>query len=348
MMPTVSKLTYPLVACAALLCGCQQDEIQHYRVPKPPAPVAKTAGGAGEQRMLAAILPRGEKSWFVKLVGPPDVVAAHAQAFERFIRSLRFTKDAAKPLAWTVPEGWREEPGQGEFRYATLRVAPELEATVSSAGGSLLDNVNRWRGQIGLKPVGDAELAKLAKAVPAEGIEAKLFDMTGTGGNDTMKMPPFARAKAPRVPPQARPGIKYQTPEGWTAAAKPGAMSVATLQVSAGGQTADVTVTPLSGDAGGLLNNVNRWRGQVGLNPVDEPQLAKEMQKLDVAGTTAPYFDLSGPRGQRILIAVVPRGDTTWFIKMTGPTELVGKQKAAFEAFIRSLRFEAGPGANDG
>ena len=38
-------------------------------------------------------------------------------------------------------------------------------------------------------------------------------------------------------------------------------------------------------------------------------------------------------------------GGRSWFVKLRGPAELVGSQQAAFEAFVRSLRFGAAPGA---
>jgi hypothetical protein len=35
-------------------------------------------------------------------------------------------------------------------------------------------------------------------------------------------------------------------------------------------------------------------------------------------------------------------GGQSWFVKLTGPADLVGQQQSAFEAFVKSLRFEAG------
>ena len=36
----------------------------------------------------------------------------------------------------------------------------------------------------------------------------------------------------------------------------------------------------------------------------------------------------------------VPQGGQTWFLKMKGPAELVGRQQGNFEAFAKSVRFE--------
>src|SRR5262249_21975992 len=158
--------------------------------------------------------------------------------------------------------------------------------------------------------------------------------------------PPFASGGMPlaagaRLPP-GHPGLNYTTPDGWTKAANT-QFSVLTFRVQEGGRTAEVTVSPLGGPAGGLLANVNRWRGQLGMPPATEADLAKEVRQLTVAGAPAPYVDLGGPEaagGQRILAVAAAHGGQTWFIKMKGPADVVGKQKAAFEAFAASVKFE--------
>lgn len=43
-----------------------------------------------EQRILGAISVRDGTTWFYKLTGPPDLVAGQREAFERFVRSIRF------------------------------------------------------------------------------------------------------------------------------------------------------------------------------------------------------------------------------------------------------------------
>src|SRR5262249_34686987 len=103
------------------------------------------------------------------------------------------------------------------------------------------------------------------------------------------------------------------------------------------------------GLGGGPLANVNRWRRQLGLEPIDDDaQLQKEMRQLDAADGKASYVDLLGrdPTGpKRLLGAWLVHGGRTWFIKMMGSPELVGKQRAAFEAFVQSIRFTDGGGA---
>jgi hypothetical protein len=114
---------------------------------------------------------------------------------------------------------------------------------------------------------------------------------------------------------------------------------MAVFEAGEGDHIAVVTITPAGGS---LADNVNRWRTQVGLSPVSDEQIAKDCGPIDVDQLRGRYVDLTGPEaagGLRILAVLVKRGDTTWFFKMRGPADAVGRQKAAFEAFIGSVRF---------
>ena len=53
-----------------------------------------------------------------------------------------------------------------------------VSAFPGAAGGWLL-NLNRWRGQLGLKPVGQAEAEKLVASLDVMGGKAMLVDMNG-------------------------------------------------------------------------------------------------------------------------------------------------------------------------
>ena len=83
----------------------------------------------------------------------------------------------------------------------------------------------------------------------------------------------------------------------------------------------------------------------VGLEPGSEEQIKKDLQSIEAAGGKRPYVDIAGPSGKRILAVVIETPRQTWFVKMMGPTALVGKQKPAFEALVRSLKFDGDRGA---
>ena len=313
-----------IMLTAAMLAGCQHDEIRTYKVEKPE-----------QTRLLGAILPHGDSTWFFKALGPATIVAAHEAEFTTFLKSLRFSGPDDKPLGWTLPDGWTLEKGNGPSRYATIRIGPKdaLELTVTRLGregqaADVLANVNRWRNQLALPPVTEEELAKTTTKLEVSSETITVVDLTGAGSGKTGVNPPFASGE--RMPPavvkEPKSDLTYRTPESWKQAPGDG-ISKASFEIRDGQRRAKVTITPLPGGAGGLEQNV--------------------IHEIPVDGKPGHYVDLTGA-SRRILAVIVPRGETTWFVKMDGSVDLVGKQKANFEAFVRSLRFDGGPGGKDG
>jgi hypothetical protein len=321
-----------------ILPGCQKDEIEHYAVAKEKP----------ELRMLGAIIPHGNRTWFIKLRGPAYVIDDYQDEFHGFLRSIRFTEDAKKPIAWKVPEGWTEEGGRG-MRYATLRLGPKdapQELTVIPLGkeaSSVLANINRWRGELGLREVAATDLPKITSQVKLGRVKATIVDMKGPGARNNGMQTPRMRQ------PPSRPSVDYRTPKEWKKLKDPGQLRLAAFQVEEGDNVAEVGVAAFPGRAGGLLLNVNRWRRQVDLGPVaTADQLRKDLREMQVAGEPAVYLDLIGPAGgngrKRILGVMTVQDDYSWFFTMKGPADLVEQQKPAFEAFLKSVRFDRAKG----
>jgi hypothetical protein len=320
---------------AMLIVGCQSDEIRSYRVPRPEAKPAT--------RLLAVIIPHGDRTWFFKLVGPVEEIDRQRQLFDQFIHSVRFTDQGERPITWTVPSVWQPGP-ESKMRYATFSLGPRehpLELTVfsfSGPAGSVLDNVNRWRKQIGLAEIPASELSSLSQSLQLECGPATLVDMTNRSGGNTTAMPGpdiISRRAESRSQP------RYDKPEGWQERPDPTGLGRMVFQAGDDGKVQ----AAITAAGGGLLANVNRWRGQLRLEPIDEDQLHKDVRQIEVAGTSAPYVDLtsSGSAGeppQRLLGVVLPRGRQTWFFTLRGPADQVEKQKTTFEKFLKSVRFE--------
>jgi len=141
------------------------------------------------------------------------------------------------------------------------------------------------------------------------------------------------------------PQLKYTLPDGWKEKA-PSQMRVASFEISDGGKTADISVIPLGGIAGGDAANVNRWRGQIGQSPVDETELKKSVEAAQVGNQPAELYDLAGTlpgsgEDTRIIGAILHTDETTWYFKMMGDATLVEKNKAAFVAFLKSVQFQS-------
>lgn len=328
-----------MVCAGLLLAGCQeQEQIRSYDVAK-----ATVAAGPAprKQRLLAVMVPRADHVWFFKLLGDEQAVGEQAPAFDRFLASVRFADQEGEPIKWTVPEGWKQIPGAGEL-YARLRQVgkePTLEITITKLPAGAKDpraNIDRWRGQLGLGPVSEDELKNLAGNVQVDGVEATRVDFSG--GARKRGGPAFARGRP----------FQFTKPDDWEERPPDnhkGIYRPAVFLVRDGEHRAEVSVVPAGG---GAAANVNRWRRQLGLEPLDDAQIQKEIRRLDGAAGQASYVDLTGrdPTGpQRILAAWIVHGGRTWFVKMMGTPELVGKQQAAFEAFVQSIRFTDGQGA---
>lgn len=122
-------------------------------------------------------------------------------------------------------------------------------------------------------------------------------------------------------------------------------MRAAGFLAGSGAVKAEMTAIPLAGAAGGLVPNVNRWRSQIDLEPVDEAQLKREVQPITISGISGQLFDMTGPESagpkrERILVALVEHGGKTWFFKMKGPVDVVAAQKSAFEEFMKSVQLK--------
>ena len=142
---------------------------------------------------------------------------------------------------------------------------------------------------------------------------------------------------APSAPARELP--QWTVPEGWQSGTPSSSMLLASFSVTA--QTdgpAEVTVSALGRGGGGLLPNINRWRGQIGLGTLSQNDLATVTQPIDLNGIEGTLVDMDGP-DSRIVAAIVTVGAQTWFYKMMGASGTIETQIEAFTAFVQSVRY---------
>lgn len=353
-----------LAALVACLGGCREEEgIRHYTVPKQSAIDRLANSGdesgskeaVGRQRMLAAIVLRPSQGWFFKLMGPEDTVNKQTEGFSGFLKSLHFADDGTPQ--WSLPEGWRQQPGN-QFRYATLTIGDAgLEVSVSSlprgesdASEYVLNNVNRWRGQLGLADLSPDELQRETTQAELNGDTATLVDLVGEAKDDAMMRAPFASRglAAPRAATGdgETPRLKYEVPTGWRQEPASG-FRKASFRLAEGDLSGEVLVTDLDLAAGDLLPNVNRWRGQIGLEPTTEREMEQRVEPIDVGTNHGDYIEMLGDTKATIAVIVKAAG-RAWFIKLTGDRGLVERQRDHFKSFVHSLTIGEAEGANDG
>jgi len=142
------------------------------------------------------------------------------------------------------------------------------------------------------------------------------------------------------MPPQdtGPPPIKWQTPENWTAVS-PSSMRYASFTASAdNGEKIDISVVTFPGDGGSDPDNINRWRGQIGLPALDRNAVSFQIAPLKTADATFSTTDIVGAKG-RTIAAWTRHDGRAWFFKATGPNAAVEKEKPNFVKFIESVRF---------
>jgi hypothetical protein len=110
----------------------------------------------------------------------------------------------------------------------------------------------------------------------------------------------------------------------------------------------EVVVSRLTGRAGGLFENVKRWREQMGQAPLTEAEVAA-LPRVPSMGRTAVLVAIDGEwsggmdpssttKGARFLGAVLEGEDASWFVKYVGPADEVRREEARFKAFVESFR----------
>lgn len=130
----------------------------------------------------------------------------------------------------------------------------------------------------------------------------------------------------------------WVVPQGWEVLPS-NALKRGNFQVKdEGGRSVEITVIGFQGNVGGELANINRWRQQVGLGPV-EADFIKSLATVEVDGGTAKLIDIEGLDQKSIYVAILERDGQSWFFKMTGDAAIVKKEKENFLKFLDSVKF---------
>lgn len=254
----------------------------------------------------------------------------------------------------------------------------------SPSAADVTANVNRWQRQLGMPLSSKEEVNSLVKKVMVGERQVFVVDLLGPAGDDQKQILGGMVVEGDRVwffklmgaaervgkhkaefdqfisslkfngpgetAPQreTRGQLSWLTPQGWvTGEDAPNQIVPRILTLYAGDalDSAEVIVTKLGGtNFGSILENVNRWRAQVGLPPVAKED-EQPKQPMQLADNPAVYFDFSGPGtaqnpNQRMLLVMTMVNNDVWFFKMIGGQQVIGNEKGKFEEFLKSVKFE--------
>ena len=309
-----------------------------------------------KQRTLGAIALVRPYGWFFKVSGPDELVAPQKDSLEAFLKSIQFSRNPDTDPTWTLPEGWKQQEGN-ELRFATIQIAGSdapLELTVTKLpmrGGDeteyLLANVNRWRGELGLEPLAAAEqLEKETKKIKDASTDVTFVDLSAWLDGTPSKGDAYVRALEEieelarmRGEEPAPPEIKFTLPKGWKEVPA-GQFQTSRFVVGDEKEPVEISISSAGGD---LASNINRWRGQVGLEPISDEQIASAMTPTKVSGQSGLQIEVIGPPGEKqqaILGVIVPSAGRNLFIKLKGPAKPALEQKKNFDEFVKSLKLE--------
>ena len=339
-----------------------------------------------------------------RTVEAPQGALPAASTAERFgFQSNSGMGQTSSQLVHNKPEAWQDLPAT-DLRSPNFAVGPNGEAecyvtVLSGTGGGAFANANRWRAQMGLEPMTEAEFASLptvsmlhqdapmleltgtfqGMSGDANAAESKLFGVIADDGGNAVFVKMVGPAEvldaekdafiafcesvdhASHGQAQADPhagmqqmmpgdmgataatNFTWEAPEGWTqAGAKP--MREVTFVMGEEAET-EVYIAVLSGMAGGVEANINRWCSQMDQDPLSAEQIAA-LPTVSVLGSPAPMVEvvgsftgMSGPKNENYMLlgAISELPAQTVFIKMTGPKEMVEQEREHFVAFCESL-----------
>lgn len=366
------RRTVPVVIMAGLVCGvapgCNREEVRVYRVEKSrseasassPHGSAMTGGGLGGMTGH----PHGD------LMGPKPQIeysrpAGWTEQTPTLMRAASFlVGDSQGPQAdvgviplrgltgratemWNL---WRQQLGLPEGDTEAMNRSA-VAVTIDGHQGRLFDLATAE------PPPGQSQRIRILGAMVDVGDVAWFFKMTGPDKlveeqketfvnwlRSVRFLPDEPSVAASGTGAESEPPLpQWEVPSGWQSAPA-GQFLVAKFLVGTGDRTAEVNISRSAGDGGGWVNNVNRWRRQLGLSEVGSEEIRKDTVAVPLSQGQAMQIELAGTdakTGQptRVIGVMVPLAGWVWFYKLSGPPELVEVEKAAFIRFVSSARY---------
>src|SRR4051812_43813561 len=162
---------------------------------------------------------------------------------------------------------------------------------------------------------------------------------------DTSMMP--TNASSPSASSLTVPGASNvaDVPKNWEPQPLSQMRLASFLVRGANGATADISFVMLGPAAGNILDNVNRWLGQLKQPAVNEEKLRSTIQPLATTRGDVAVVDLSGEpengdpnKDGRIIGAIATDETGTAFFKMRGNAALVGAEKENFLKWVSASR----------
>lgn len=115
-------------------------------------------------------------------------------------------------------------------------------------------------------------------------------------------------------------------------------MRLATYEMQGPSGPIEVAISRFPGDVGGMLANVNRWRGQVGLPPTTEAEFAEMIEPFNNDRFSGSLLHIEGVE-QHIVVASIfeSEANQTWTVRVSAVPTVASAIKGEVFAFARTF-----------
>ncbi|MGC8888047.1 MAG: hypothetical protein ACP5MG_12910 [Verrucomicrobiia bacterium] len=336
----IARVGILLLFAAAVLIGCGKEEIKVYRIPKESVQTPAMPHQQAPQWKVLADVPQ---NWEEKPASGMRVAqylvkgknGAQGEVAVMPMVGLKATKDEILAI-------WRGQLGnnvvqkseqvkigadEGELFDLSTEQPPNSELPSRILVAMVLKNNINWFFRIS----GASNLIEESKA----DFINYLNSVKITSADQTSQQPPT-------VSPTPIKPSDFKVPDDWKPL-PPAPMTLTRYEVSDGSNSAVISISKLDGDGGGLLPNINRWRGQINLQNISADELDRVAEKITLGNLNAVVVDFTGTNktGEqtRMVGIIAPAGSFTYFFKMTGQKEAVEKHKSALINFVKNFKF---------
>jgi len=142
--------------------------------------------------------------------------------------------------------------------------------------------------------------------------------------------------------------MHWTLPEGWKKVPSSSSIFLATFKIEQHDK-AQCTLSKFSGDGGGITANINRWRRQIGLGPIEAEVIKAAMKSGKSGAGEFSYITLvnEAKPDKAFIGAIHPAGESIYFVKLSAPAAAMPALQASFLKYCTSLHM-AGPGHSHG
>lgn len=157
-----------LTAVALVLASCRDEKIAAYRIPKEKDPAMPAATADASSAPNAPMMPVPTSGAAGNMASTPVATASGAG------------------LTWSAPATWKIKAASAMRKgsYIVGEAGAEADLSITAFPGDVggeVANVNRWRGQVSLPPLGDGEVAGAVTRLTANNLPITIVDFAGTG-----------------------------------------------------------------------------------------------------------------------------------------------------------------------